>query len=98
MMDWEKIWEKADVHTTVHELLERTRVCRGIALDVCNETMTFPEFHERSDRFAAWLQAQGYGRKDIIIVSMKASANLFCMIAAALKAGVILTVTEDEVA
>ena len=97
MMDWEKIWENADVHTTVHELLERTRVCRGIALDVCNETMTFPEFHERSDRFAAWLQAQGYGRKDIIIVSMKASANLFCMIAAALKAGVILTVTEDDV-
>ena len=97
MKNWEKIWENADVHTTIHALLERTRDCQGIALDVCNETMSFSEFHQRSDRFAAWLQAQGYGRKDIIIVSMKASADLFCMIAAALKAGVIVTVTEDDV-
>ena len=97
MKNWEKIWENADVHTTIHELLERSRGCRGTALDVCNETLSFSEFHKRSDLFAAWLQARGYGRKDIIIVSMKAGADLFCMMAAALKAGVIVTVTEDDV-
>ena len=47
MENWEIIWKEADVHTTVHELLERTRKVKGTALDICGETMTFSEFHDR---------------------------------------------------
>ena len=102
MENWEKIWKDAGIHTTMHELLERTRQCEGTALDVCGEVLSYKEFHERSDLFAAWLQHQGYGPdeagvKRTVILSMKASADLFCMIAACLKAGVIVTVTEDDV-
>lgn len=102
MENWEIIWKEADVHTTVHELLERTRKVKGTALDICGETMTFSEFHDRSDAFAAWLQARGYGRGEngsngTIILSMKVTVDLFCMIMAAVKAGVVVTVTEDTI-
>ena len=102
MTNWEKIWKDADVDTPVHVLLERTRACRGTALDVCDETLSYSEFHKRSDLFAAWMQAQGYGAdaegtKSVVIISMRAGADLFCMIAAAVKAGVVATVTEDDV-
>ena len=97
MQNWEMIWKDADVHITMHELLERTRQCEGIAMDVCGQCLSYSEFHRRSDAFAAWLQEQGYGAGDTIILSMKASADLFCMIAGAMKALAVVTVTEDDV-
>ena len=95
MNNWEMIWKDATHEITMHQLLERTRKCDGIAMDVCGECLSFQEFHRRSDLLGAWLQAKGYGAEDIIILSMKASADLFCMMAGVIKAGAIVTVTED---
>ena len=52
---WKKIWNGLSVDTTTHLLLERTRQCRGIAMDVCSKTMDYETFHARSDAEAAWL-------------------------------------------
>ena len=95
MNSWKMIWKDATHEITMHQLLERTRKCDGIAMDVCGECLSFQEFHRRSDLFGAWLQAKGYESEDIIILSMKASADLFCMMAGVIKAGAIVTVTDD---
>ena len=97
MKNWEIIWENTSIHTTMHELLDRTRLAQGIALDVCGEKMDYQAFHERSDLFASWIRDQVCIEKSVIIVSMKASADLFCMIAGVMKAGFVVLVTEDEI-
>ena len=97
MNNWEMIWNGASVHSTMHELMDRTRKCEGIAMDVCGDSLSFQGFHERSDVLAAWLQAQGYGKDDIIILSMDVSPDLYCMIAAVMKSGATVTVTEAEI-
>lgn len=94
---WKKIWNGLSVDTTTHLLLERTRQCRGIAMDVCSETMDYETFHARSDAEAAWLQSQNYEPGAIVMLSMAASLDLFCMMAAVIKAGLIVLVTEAEV-
>ena len=97
MENWKKIWSGLDVDTTMHLLLERTRQCRGIAMDVCGKTMDYESFHTCSDAGAAWLQSRNYGRGAIVILSMTASLDLFCMIAAVMKAGLTVLVTDAEV-
>ena len=37
MHNWERIWKDATAEITMHELLERTRQCSGMALDICGE-------------------------------------------------------------
>lgn len=97
MKNWELVWNNADVQITMHELLERTRKCEGTAMDVCGQVLNYRQFHERSDLFAAWLEAQGYGTGDMIILSMNVSTDLYCMIAAVIKAGAIVIVTEADI-
>ena len=94
---WKKIWNGLGVDTTTHLLLERTRQCRGIAMDVCSKTMDYETFHARSDAEAAWLQSQNYEPGAIVMLSMPACLDLFCMMAAVIKAGLIVLVTEAEV-
>ena len=53
MNQWEELWRGASYDTTMHELLERTRRCTGIAMDVCGETMGYAEFHAATDAAAA---------------------------------------------
>lgn len=97
MNQWEELWRGTSYDTTMHELLERTRRCTGIAMDVCGETMSYAHFHAATDAAAAWLQAQKLGPGATVIVSMKASCALFCMIAAVMKAGLVVTVAEDTI-
>ena len=97
MENWKKIWDGLNVDATMHLLLERTRQCRGIAMDVCGETMDYESFHARSDAGAAWLQSRDYARGAIVMLSMAASLDLFCMMAAVIKAGMTVLVTEAEV-
>ena len=70
MYTYQDIWTGADETTTVHELLERTRHCEGTALDIWGETMSYQTFHARSDAVAAFLQHKGYGKGDMILVTM----------------------------
>ena len=97
MGDFKDIWKGADEHTTIHELLEKTRCCEGTAMDICGETMSYERFHALSDAAAACLQSEGLGKEDIVIVSMRACCELFCMIAGVIKAGAVVTVTEDTI-
>ena len=97
MTQWKNIWDGMSKDSTMHRLLDRTRQCEGTALDVCGDTLDYRQLHERSDTAAAWFQAQGLQRGEIIILSMSASVDLFCMIAAVMKAGLTVTVTEDVI-
>ena len=97
MGQWKNIWNGMSKDSTMHQLLDRTRHCEGIALDVCGDTLDYNQLHERSDTAAAWFQSQGLQRGAIIILSMKASVDLFCMMAAVMKAGLTVTVTEDVI-
>lgn len=97
MKNWELVWNNADVQITMHDLLDRTRKCEGTAMDVCGQVLNYTQFHERSDLFAAWLESQGYGTGDMIILSMNVSTDLYCMIEAVIKAGAIVIVTEADI-
>ena len=97
MEQWKNIWNGMSKDSTMHRLLDRTRQCEGTAIDVCGETLDYQQLHERSDMAAAWFQSQGLQRGEIVILSMRASVDLFCMMAAVIKAGLIVTVTEDVI-
>jgi non-ribosomal peptide synthetase component E (peptide arylation enzyme) len=97
MTQWKNIWNGMSKDSTMHQLLDRTRHCEGIALDVCGDTLDYQQLHERSDAAAAWLQSQGLQKRAIIILSMRASVDLFCMMAAVMKAGFTVAVTEDVI-
>ena len=104
MYSYKEIWDKADVKTTIHGLLERTRGCTGTALDIYGEEMSYQAFHEQSDAAAAYLQQSRTGRKsgtggdrEVIIVSMKVSCLLYCVITGVVKSGAVVVVTEDDI-
>lgn len=96
MYTFKDIWKGADENVTVHELLERTRSCEGIAMDIWGETMSYQVFHERSDAVAAFLQHRGYGRGDMILVRMELCCDLYCVITGVIKAGAVVVPLDKE--
>ena len=103
MYSYKEIWKNADVGTTIHELLERTRGLYGTALDIYGEEMSYQTFHEQSDAVAASLQHRVQNREDagtagraVIIVSMQVSCLLYCVITGVVKAGAVVVVTEED--
>ena len=96
MYTYQDIWTGADETTTVHELLERTRHCEGTALDIWGETMSYQTFHARSDAVAAFLQHKGYGKGDMILVTMDLCCNLYCVITGVIKAGAVVVPLDKD--
>ena len=96
MYTYKDIWTGADEKSTLHELLERTRHCEGIAVDVWGETISYQTFHERSDAVAAFLQHKGYGKGDMILVIMNLCCDYYCVMTGVVKAGAtVVTLDKD---